>query len=1002
MASTQIHQIGPYQIRAELRRDPFSITYQALDTSSKQQIALRILDPELANTPTIAQRFIQAGQEAARLQHPNIVQIYEAGELDGYLYIAGELVNGKTLLSLLIQRNKLLSPGEVTSIVQQIAAALDYAHEQGLLHLDLNFRQIILNEEGQTLLADLGMSGFRQSSAAMEKLVDISVFTAPEQVRGAYNLDYRADLYSLGVIVYAMLVGKLPFEAEDAATLQQQILEEAPPPPDLLNPRIPEAVVKVLNKALAKEPAQRYNSAGEFATELIRSLFWAEGEEARLLDETDEDSASDKQLRVRRGCLISTVSAALLILALLTFGALYARPTLMNQLAMLGLGDKADATITKTQTLATPIQAVLIATATPAAIAQQNPITVSGVQTNTMPPTASVQANGVVTTAQASSTPLATASATPTATPQATPPPATSVPTVTPTVLAQAATVKGADTAITPTLTLVATATPTGAPTNTNPPTPTAPPTLVPTNTSLPTATPLPTSTPTPTVTPTLAPTNTNTPAPTATSKPTDTLTPAPTATNTVAPTATATPTTPPTPLPTVTPTMVIAPTDTATPVPTVTPTLAPTDTNTPAPTATPTLAPTDTATPAPTVTPTLAPTDTATPVSTVTPTLAPTDTNTPVPTATPTLAPTNTNTAVPTATPTLVPTDTNTPQPTDTPTPTDTATALPTATVTNPPPPTSTSTVAATVTAVESITSTVAVTTVSASQVNITSTATLTNPATATTLPTATPTTIPPTATATRTPTKTPVPPTATATRVPTATPTPIPPSFDATALRNPLNDGVARLRGVGQPGYTVQVLVDGKIAGTTAIRANGAWGLNVDLGEPGSYQITVRALNANGKIIQSVMRPITATVPAPTPVPTPTTAIGTVKLVAPGEGTASSGLVDFQWSTDFTPGQGLAFELVFWKEGQDPMGNGFGLAAPTKGTKVSVDLSALDNKLGNLLDPGAYKWGILLVRVSPYERVQFMGQARTLRFERGGGGGGGSSSGGGQKSGE
>jgi len=202
------------------------------------------------------------------------------------------------------------------------------------------------------------------------------------------------------------------------------------------------------------------------------------------------------------------------------------------------------------------------------------------------------------------------------------------------------------------------------------------------------------------------------------------------------------------------------------------------------------------------------------------------------------------------------------------------------------------------------------------------------------------------------------------------------------------------------------VQVLVDGKIAGTTAIRANGAWGLNVELGGPGSYQITVRALNANGKIIQAAMRPVTATVPAPTPVPTPTTVIGTVQLVGPGEGTTSSGSVDFQWSSNFTPGPGMGFELVFWKEGQSPMTNGFGLAAPTKGTKVSVDLGALDNKLGELLDPGPYKWGILLVRVSPYERVQFMGQSRTIRFERsgggGGGGGGGSSSGGGQNSGE
>lgn len=209
--------------------------------------------------------------------------------------------------------------------------------------------------------------------------------------------------------------------------------------------------------------------------------------------------------------------------------------------------------------------------------------------------------------------------------------------------------------------------------------------------------------------------------------------------------------------------------------------------------------------------------------------------------------------------------------------------------------------------------------------------------------------------------------------------------------------------MRGAGQPGSTVQVLVNDAVAGTTVIRPNGAWTLAVVLGKPGSYQLGVRAVYANGKVIQATTRPITVTVPAPTPLPTPTVTIGSIQLVAPGNNAANSGLEEFRWTANFTPDAGLAFEVVFWKAGQDPLVNGFGLAAPTINNKVNVDLNALDASLGKLLEPGDYQWGVLLVRVSPYQRVQFMGQSRNFRFDRAGNdNGGGGSSGGGQNSGE
>ncbi len=951
MAPTQINKIGPFQIREEIRRDAFSITYLAFDPKQKHTLALRILNPEFASDPLFARRFIKAGQTAALLHQENIVEVYEAGEIDGHYYIAAELVTGQTLLSVLIRRQKLLSPTEVTGILQQVAAGLDYLHSQGLLYIDLSFRDILINEAGHAMLTDVGMYELRQATpprgtdGQTEPTADVSTFTSPEQARGAAGIDRRSDIYSLGVIGYAMLAGRLPFEAADPGILKREIIEQAPPDPILLNPHIPPHVASVLTTVLAKEPDQRYASAGEFASVLTRSLLWETDAEALALLSGDPVQAeSEPQPRSKRGLAI--LATALVALVALLLGTLFARPAL---LATLGFTDDAGAGTVSTQALAPTLQPSFIVTATQTAesnaLAQAATMTASSIFT----PVEEITATLAVTLVAANTdTPVPTVLAPPTVTMQLVLVP-TPIPTNTQINAVQAANttaVEGPE-IITPTLvttitnpltssnTLTPTVppTPTNAPTNTNTPVPTA--------TSTNSATPIPTATATIIPTNTAAPTNTLTP----TNTPVPTTTPTTAPTNTAAPTATATATNSPVPTATPLPTNTLAPTPTATAMATSTNTALPTAT------ATAIILPTNTYTAVPVVT--------STPLPTATATALPITTDTPLPPATATPLPPATATPLPTATATALPIATDTPLPTatSTPLPTATATALPIATATNTPLPTATPTFTATSTVIP------------------------TPSATFTSLPTATATT-PPTATATR---------------------TPIPPSFDASTLRQPLNDGTARMRGAGQPGSTVQVLVNNAVAGTTVVRPNGAWTLAVVLGKPGSYQLGVRAVYANGKVVQATTRPITVIVPAPTPLPTPTVTIGSIQLVAPGNNTANSGLEEFRWTANFTPDSGLAFEVILWKAGQDPLVSGFGLAAPTTSNKINVDLNALDAKLGDLLEPGDYQWGVLLVRVSPYQRVQFMGQARTFRFDRGSNdNGGGGSSGGGQKSGE
>jgi hypothetical protein len=237
---------------------------------------------------------------------------------------------------------------------------------------------------------------------------------------------------------------------------------------------------------------------------------------------------------------------------------------------------------------------------------------------------------------------------------------------------------------------------------------------------------------------------------------------------------------------------------------------------------------------------------------------------------------------------------------------------------------------------------------------------------------------------------------PTNTPTDTPTLAPTPtlIPLVVGRVALVQGANNGwVARITGQVEPGSTVQAVVDDQPANAVRARTNGAWILNVPLAEPGEYAVSVVAELPNGQLVAANAPPAVVVVPTPAPPPPPA---GNVQLLDPGENNGGGGERTFQWQADFTPGEGQGFELVFWRFGQDPIANGFGLAAPTTSNSVSVDLDALDDQLGPLLDPGEYQWGVLLVQTSPYQRLRFLGDSNKFNYSRENGGGGSGSSGG------
>jgi streptogramin lyase len=239
-----------------------SVVYLAEDLSLKRQVALKLLAPPLTEDAAFRGRFLEESQLAASLDHPNVVPIYAAGEAGEELYIAMRYVEGHDLKVLL--RAGALDPKRAIRISSQVAAALDFAHERGLVHRDVKPSNVLLDANEHVYLADFGLTKRLGEGRAVEPALFGTIdYVAPEQIRGE-EIDGRADVYALGCLLYECLVGTSPFRrGSDAATLFAH-LEDAPPPLPGLD--------DVLSRALAKEPAERPQTCGELVDEAREAL----------------------------------------------------------------------------------------------------------------------------------------------------------------------------------------------------------------------------------------------------------------------------------------------------------------------------------------------------------------------------------------------------------------------------------------------------------------------------------------------------------------------------------------------------------------------------------------------------------------------------------------------------------------------------------------------------------------------------------------------------------
>ncbi len=254
--------IGPYRIVEQLGQGGMATVYKAYHASLDRYVALKALHPVFNEDKTFATRFQREARVVAKLEHPNIVPVYDYAEHENRPYLVMKYIEGDTLKARMTE--SLLSSGEVQNVVDAVGAALAYAHRQGILHRDIKPSNVLLATDGQIYLADFGLARIAQSgesTLSSDSIMGTPQYISPEQAMGKKDLDARTDLYSFGVMLYEISVGQVPFSADTPFAIIHDHIYTPMPLPRAVNPDVPEAVERVLLKALAKERDDRYEDA---------------------------------------------------------------------------------------------------------------------------------------------------------------------------------------------------------------------------------------------------------------------------------------------------------------------------------------------------------------------------------------------------------------------------------------------------------------------------------------------------------------------------------------------------------------------------------------------------------------------------------------------------------------------------------------------------------------------------------------------------------------------
>ena len=271
-----------YEILEKIGTGGMAEVFKGKDHKLNRYVAVKVLKEEFRDNDGFVKKFKEEAQAAAGLAHPNIVNVYDVGDENGIYYIVMELVEGITLKNY-IERKGRLTIKEATSIAIQVSAGLEVAHNNHIVHRDIKPQNIIISREGKVKVTDFGIAKATTSQTTTSSAMGSVHYASPEQARGGY-VDHRSDIYSLGIVMYEMVTGRVPFDGETAVTVAVKHLQEQMVPPSEYCPEIPYSLEQIIKKCTEKSPDRRYQDIGDLMADLKQSLVDPDGDFVQMVD----------------------------------------------------------------------------------------------------------------------------------------------------------------------------------------------------------------------------------------------------------------------------------------------------------------------------------------------------------------------------------------------------------------------------------------------------------------------------------------------------------------------------------------------------------------------------------------------------------------------------------------------------------------------------------------------------------------------------------------------